>query len=802
MAMVPGRVAILLAGAYLQVTAFAQSAPDQRAFLNKYCVGCHSEKVKTAGLVLENIDVARVADHSETWEKMVRKIRVASMPPVGLPRPDAATSAGFVASIETALDRAAAGHPNPGRATVHRLNRTEFANSVRDLLALEVDTRSLLPADDTDKHGFDNNADVLSISPALLERYMSAARKVSRLAVGRTDVEPVISIYNVSRTSNQDERASEEAPFASRGGIAVQHYFPADGEYTVKVRLQRNLYGMVRGLGQAHQMDVRLDGRRIKMFTIGGEDKGTPPPLSFGGTVDTDPEWEKYARSADEGLEVRFSAKAGKGVVAASFLATVRAPDGIAQPRLSDLGFGHDTDEMYDLHPLVENVAITGPYQVSGVADTPSRRRIFVCRPPNAAAEERCANQILSALIRRAYRRPVKPADLDRLMGFYKAKAQEPFDARIEFALRRILSSPEFLFRIERDPPNVAPGTPYTLNDFELASRLSFFLWSSIPDDELLDIAASGKLHDPAVLGKQVRRMLADGRSRALVDNFAGQWLALRNIRNVTPDPDVFPEFDDNLRDAFEQETQLFLSSQIREDRSLIEMLTANYTFANQRLARHYQIPGIYGERFRKVVFDGSQPRGGLLGQGSLLTVTSYPNRTSPVLRGKWLLENFLNSPPPDPPANVPALKENSAGAQPRTVRERLEEHRKNPSCAVCHAPMDPLGFALENFDAIGAWRTNDSGNPVDSTSALPGRAPFQGVAGLRNTLATDYKDQFLRAVIERLLSYAIGRETDSIDMPTIRAITREADPRDYRWSAVIESIVKSTPFQMRRSEL
>ena len=807
------RMGILLVGGYLQMTALpaaqsaaptatkaaAPEASDPHAFINKYCIGCHNEKLKIGGLVLENADVAHVADRADTWEKVVRKVRVGAMPPVGLPRPDAATSAGFVSVLETSLDRAAAGHPNPGRATIHRLNRTEFTNAIRDLLALDIDSRSLLPADDTDKHGFDNNADVLSISPALLERYISAARKVSRLAVGHADADTVISTFSVTRTTNQDSRISDDTPFASQGGTAIHYYFPADGEYAIRIKLQRNLYGMIRGLGEAHQLDVRVDGKRIKMFTVGGETHGTPAPLGFGGSLDADPDWERYVRSADDGLEVRFPAKAGQRVVAVSFLSTVWAQDDIAQPR--ELGFGHDTDELYDLNPLVESVTIAGPYQASGVPDTPSRAKIFVCRPANASAEDRCANQILSGLARRAYRRPLKPADVEYLMHFYKSKASEPFETRIEFALRTILSSPEFLFRIERDPPNVAAGAAYALDDVELASRLSFFLWSSIPDDELLDVAASGKLRDSAVLGKQVRRMLADQRSKALVDNFAGQWLALRNIRNVTPDPDVFPDFDDNLRDAFEQETRLFLTSQIREDRGLMELLTANYTFVNERLARQYQIPGIYGERFRKVVFDSTQQRGGLLGQGSLLTVTSYPNRTSPVLRGKWLLENFLNSPPPAPPANVPALKENSAGAQPRTVRERLEEHRKNPTCAACHAPMDPLGFALENFDAIGGWRTSDSGNPVDSTGALPGRAPFQGVAGLRNILITDYKDQFLRAVIERLLSYAIGRDTDSFDMPTIRAIAREAATHDYRWSAVIEGIVRSSPFEMRRSE-
>jgi mono/diheme cytochrome c family protein len=797
---------IALASQYLWIfslnAAQAQPASDaagQRALLNKYCAACHSEKLKTAGLVLENADLVHVGEHADSWETVVRKLRVGAMPPVGLPQPDASSRRAFVTSIETALDRTAKAHPNPGRSTVHRLNRTEFANAVRDLLNLEIDARSLLPADDTDKHGFDNNADVLSISPALLERYMSAARKVSRMAVGGNAAEAVITSYSVPRTLNQDSRMSQDTPFGSQGGIAVRHYFPADGEYTFKITLQRNLYGMIRGLGSAQKLDLRIDGKRIKPFSVGGEERGSPPPLGFGGSLDSDPNWERYSRTADESLEVRVPVKAGRRVVSVSFLAQTWAVDDVAQPQ--ELGFGRDTDEMYDQNPAVESITITGPYQSEAALDTLSRLRIFVCRPQRASDEEGCAHQILSTLARRAYRRPVSPAEIESLMKFYRAKNSETFDARIEFALRVILSQPAFLFRMERDPANATPGSSYQLSDIEVASRLSFFLWSSIPDDELLDLATARKLRDPGALSKQVHRMLADRRSQALVDNFAGQWLAVRNIRNVTPDPDLYPEFDDNLRDALEQETQLFLASQIRDDRSLLELLTANYTFVNERLAQHYGIPGIYGERFRKVTFDGNQPRGGLLAQGSLLTVTSYPNRTSPVLRGKWLLENFLNSPPPAPPANVPALKENTAGAQPRTVRERLEEHRKIPTCAACHAPMDPLGFALENFNAIGGWRSTESGSPVDATGTLPGHVPFQGFDGLRSLLTTDYKDQFLRAVIERLLSYALGRDSDYFDMPTIREIQREASSRNYQWSAVIEGIVKSIPFQMRRFE-
>jgi mono/diheme cytochrome c family protein len=794
---------VTVAAGYLQLQAVSGAAPqtgsERRALIDQYCVTCHNGRLKTAGLDLETLDLSDVSANADVWEKVTAKLRSGSMPPVGRPRPDAATAGAFVASLETALDRVALAHPNPGRAVVHRLNRTEYANAVRDLLALEIDSRSLLPGDDADKNGFDNIGDILSISPVLLERYMSAARQISRLALGRPTTDPKITRYDVPKTLQQDERLADDLPFGSRGGTAIHHYFPVDGEYLIKVRLQRNLYDVIRGIARPHQLDLRLDGARAKVFTIGGEDHGETAPVAFGGTIDGSPEWEKYARQADAALEVRLPVKAGNRIVAAAFLSDLWMPDEVLQPR--QVGFGRDTNELFDGMPALDSLTVTGPFNTAGPGDTPSRRKVFACRPNRSADEDACAREILTTLARRAYRGQATESDLQTLDRFYKSRSGDRFDARIELALQMILTSPKFLFRVERDPANVASGTPYRVSDLELASRLSFFLWSSIPDEELLGLASRGRLKDPATLERQVRRMLADTRSSALVDNFASQWLVLRNVRDVTPDPDVFPDFDENLRDAFERETQLFVASQIAEDRSVVELVSANYTFVNERLARHYRIPNVYGDRFRRITFTDQEARGGLLTQGSLLTVTSYPNRTSPVLRGKWLLENFIGAPPPEPPPNVPALKEKGEGGQPETVRERLEAHRKNPPCSTCHAPMDPLGFALENFDAIGAWRTSESGAPIDSTGTLPSGVQFQGVAGLRQVLTTTYRDQFVRTVIEKLLIYSLGRGVERSDMPAVRAIVRQTAASNYRWSAVIQAVVTSVPFQMRRSE-
>jgi hypothetical protein len=797
------------------------SAAGGPELMKQYCFGCHNDRAKIGGLSLEHVDLADVGSHADVLERVVRKLQSGQMPPVGRPRPEAAAASTFVSSLEGALDRAAAAQPNPGRPVTHRLTRTEYGNAIRDLLALEIDARSLLPADDTDQHGFDNNSEVLSISPALLERYLAAARTVSRFAVGRSATAPRIDTYSIPDRMIQDDRVSDRLPFGSRGGAAVSHYFPVDGEYVMILRLQTTLYHAVRGLADPHTIDVRLDRQRIKTFTVGGK-AVKPPPASFAGTLTWNPEWETYANNADEGLEVRFAAKAGTHTIGISFVKQAWEPEDIAQPPRTGWGFG--TDEMFDGSPGLSSVTVEGPFSDAGPGDTPSRRRIFVCRPkqereedgpasakPSArprrsspevqASEDGCARTILTGLARRAYRRPPTGADVDTLMSFYeRGRRAGTFDSGIESALQRLFISPDFLFRLELDPAGSAPGAPHKISDVELASRLSFFLWSSIPDDELLDAATRGTLGTPAGLERQVRRMMADPRSKALVDNFAAEWLQLRDLRNAVPDPDLFPGFDENLRDAFRQETELFIDDQIRNDRGVPDLLSANYTFVNEHLAEHYGLRDVYGSRFRRVELTDGQ-RGGLLGQGSVLTITSYPNRTSPVLRGKWLLENILGTPPPPPPPDVPALKDRGANGQRQSVRQRLEEHRQNPVCATCHSQMDPLGFALEHFDAVGGWRSQDDGRtPVDASGALPSGDTFDGLPGLRALLLAR-KAQFVSTVTERLLGFAVGRGVEYYDRPAVRAILRDAAARDYKWSAIIIGVVRSTPFQMRRTE-
>ena len=781
-----------------------QAPPStHRALLDRYCVTCHNARLRTAGLELDTADLADLGGGAEVWEKVVRKLRADAMPPPGRPRPDAATRAEFASWLETALDREAAAHPNPGRPAIHRLNRTEYVNAVRDLLGLEVDARSLLPGDNADVHGFDNNADILSISPLLMERYLSAARKISRLVVGRVR-NPDFHQHRVHKWMVQEDRMNDDLPFGSRGGASVPYFFPADGEYEVQVELQRTGNQHIKGLGSEHQLDVRLDGALIERFTIGGEEwVELAPPESYSGNINVGLEWEDYSHNMDRDLKVRFPVQAGRRVVGVSFVGRQWELEGVivTQPQV---GVSLSRNEIPDGNPSVASVTISGPSTVTGPGeDTLPRRKIFVCQPSSGADEaedEACAREILSTLARRAYRRPVTEEDVQTLLRFHEAgRAEGGFEAGIQFALERLLVSPGFLFRIEADPAREAGTAVHRISDLELASRLSFFLWSSIPDDALLDVAARDGLEDPAVLEQQVRRMIADPRSRALVDNFAGQWLAVRNVRDVVPDSQLFPEFDENLREAFQQETELFMESQLREDRSLLRLLDADYTFVNERLARHYGIPNVYGNRFRRVTLPDAE-RGGLLGHGSILTVTSYANRTSPVLRGKWLLDNFLGAPPPAPPPDIPALGENTATRTPTSVRERLEEHRRNPACAVCHAPMDPLGFALENFDAIGAWRTTDALNPVDASASLPDGTRFEGPAGLR-TLLLSKREQFVRTVTEKLLTYALGREIEYYDAPVVRQITRAAAADDYRWSSLILEIVKSMPFQMRRSE-
>ena len=780
----------------------SQSAPSPaaqyRAVLDRYCVTCHNERLRTAELLLDKMDVANVTANAEVWEKVIRKLRTAAMPPVGMPRPDPATYDGFATYLETTLDNAAAANPNPGRPTVSRLNRAEYVNAVRDLLAVDpasIDIPSFLPADDSG-FGFDNIGDVLSVSPVLLERYMSVAQRLRRLAIGDPTIRPESKTYSVPTLLMQDDRMGERLPFGSRGGIAINHHFALDGEYEIKILLQRDPDNFVKGLGEARQMDIRVDGQRVKVFTVGGVHKGRSE-TAFGTYGDN--EQTEYERNADVGLEVRFPAKAGTQVVAVTFLNETSMPEGPWRPRQTGMGAAAKYKDYTQGEPAIASVVVSGPFDSTGPGETSSRNRIFVCQPTGPQDEEACAKKILTNLARRAYRRPATEREMRTLLTFYdEGKTQGGFEAGIGTALRRVLVSPSFLFHVEMDPDNPAPGSAYRISDFEMASRISFFLWSSIPDDELLSVAERGQLRDPAVLERQVRRMLADPRLDSLVNNFAGQWLFLRNVAAASPDPETFPDFEENLREALLQETTLFFASTLRENRSLLDLLNADYTFMNERLARHYGVPNVYGSHFRRVKL-ADENRRGLLGQGSVLLVTSYATRTSPTLRGKFVLENILGAPLPPPPANVPSLQDRDESGKILSVREILEKHRANPVCASCHSRMDPLGFALDNFDAIGQWRDTASGTPIDASGVLPDGTKFKGVGELR-ALLLKQPEQFAITVTEKLLTYGLGRGVEYYDQPAVRKIVREAAPDNYRWASIVAGIIKSTPFQMRRS--
>ena len=756
----------------------------QRALLDRYCVTCHSDQLETGGLSLQGLDTADVGSHPDVWEKVVRKLRAGSMPPQPRPRPDPAAYAGLRSWLEQELDRTAAAAPNPGRTeALHRLSRTEYRNVVRDLLDLDVDVTDLLPADDT-SYGFDNIAGVLGISPTLMERYLAAARKISRLAVGSPVPSPIAETFRVASDLGQDAQLAG-LPFGTRGGALIDFNFPEDAEYVISVVPDGPLYI------EPHELEVTLDGERVELFTIGrtlapGERRG------------------EYAAEADA-RELRLRVNAGPHQVGIAFLQkTAAEPERTRKLYLRPFtGEGSGGDSRYQ--PYVDRVTITGPFESSGsrpAVDTPSRARLFICRPRPGDAESAsaCATEILSTLARRAFRRPVDGDDVQRLLTFFdQGAASGGFDAGIELALRRLLVSPEFLFRIVEDPDGAAPGTPYALSNLELASRLSFFLWSSIPDDELLDTAIRGELQDPAVLEAQTRRMLADSRAHALVTNFAGQWLSLRNAAAVQPDEDLFPDFGEDLRRGFRRETELLFESILQENRSVVDLLAADYTFLNERLARHYGIPNVRGSHFRRVTLD-DPARGGLLGHGSILTVTSYANRTSPVLRGKWVLENILGTPPPPPPADVPPLEASTDG-QTLTMREAMAQHRANPVCASCHQLMDPPGLALEPFDAIGRWRTpNERIESADLSGVLPDGATFDGPAGLKQALLA-HPDRFVTTVTEKLLTYAVGRGVEYYDAPAVRAITRAAAPENYRLTSLILGVVKSVPFRMRSTQ-
>jgi hypothetical protein len=750
------------------------------------------------------MDVADPAARADVWERVIARLRAQSMPPAGMPRPDAATYQAVATSLEAAIDRAWAAAPNPGRiSAVHRLNRVEYNNAIRDLFALDIDVTSKLPGDETADGSFDNLADVLSISTAHLERYLSVGRQVTRLAVGLPPTVPAVDRFEIPLHVVQDDRQSEDLPFGSRGGMAIRHDFPVDGEYVIKVRLRRQYQDYVMGMGWPQQLDLRLDGALVKRFAVGGEAKGRPAAASYAGDGEPgfagDPEWEKYMQEdADAGLEVRMHIPAGPRLVGVSFVRQMWEPEGLPQPL--QRGRVLTNDQIYMGYASVGAVSIAGPYSGPGSAkDTPSRRAIFVCEPRRTSDERDCAAKILSKIARLAYRRPVAPSDVGTLLQFFADGRRDgrSFDAGIQFALERVLVDPEFLLRVHRDQP---AREPYRLTDLELASRLSFFLWNSIPDEGLLGAAERRQLSKPDVFDGQVRRMLADPRAtRALVGNFAAQWLNLRRVREVIVDPDLYPDFDESLLQAFEEETRLFLTSTLAEDRSVLDLLRADYTFVNERLARHYGIAGIYGSRFRRVPLPALDRRGGLLGHGSILATTSYPNRTSPVLRGKWLLDNILGAPPPPPPPGVSTtLEEPTASAVPPTIRERLAQHRTNAGCASCHAAIDPLGFALENFDAIGGWRTTDeSGRAVEASGTTASGATVQGLSGLR-ALLLEQPEQFPTTVTAKLLAYALGRRLEYYDRPAVRQIVRDAAARDYRWSSLIMGVVKSPAFLMR----
>ncbi len=768
-----------------------QAAPTQvtdpsseRALLNQYCVVCHNQKLKTAGLELDKMDTANVAVHAEKWELVVRKLRSGMMPPSGMPRPSWNTYESMVTWLEGQLDKNASTHlPPPG---LHRLNRTEYANVIHDMLALDIDPTKYLPSDDSTR-GFDNIAGALALSPALLEGYTAAAAKISRIAMGDVN-EPALASYRVPSDTTQDYHI-EGLPFGTRGGLVVQHEFPADGDYVFKVfPINKGLMDNNTAFGEitGEKLELLVDGQRVHLYDW-DKDVARGKPV-HGGTAD-----------------VHFQVKAGLHTVGVTFLATQLAPS-----QDLDEHFLRSTIETgglpgFKFYPHVGKMEILGPFKPAGASDSPSAKKIFVCHPANASQETACAKKIVDTLARHAFRRPVTPDDTETLMTFYQQGRNDgTFDTGIERALQRILADPEFVFRKEAEPANVAAGQTYHISDLELASRLSFFLWSSIPDDELIDVAAHNKLHEPAVLDQQVHRMLADARADRLVINFAGQWLNLRALSTWSPTVSIFPDFDDNLRLAMRRETELFVGSIVHEDRSVIDLLDANYTYLNERLAKHYGIPGVYGSDFRRVDFTPDfDMRRGLLGQASIETISSYPQRTTPTVRGKTIMHIFLGVDPPDPPPNVPTLKDQGTavhgGAKP-TMRQQMEMHRKNPPCSTCHKIMDPIGFSMENFDAVGTWRTTDNGSPIDPTGTLVDGSKLDGVKGMREALLR-YSPQFVRVVAEKLFIYALGRGTEYYDMPLIRSIVRESESNNYRFSSLILGIVKSEPFQVNQKQ-
>lgn len=749
------------------------SAPALAGFVDHYCADCHDPDSKKGDLDLVTLCRNPVQTQSEGWEKVVRQLRARQMPPSDKKRPSEREYNAVLDRLEGELDSFYVRRPDPGRTeSLRRLNRTEYQNAIRDLLALDVDAASLLPKDDAG-HGFDN-VTVSTLSPTLLDRYLSAAQKISRLAVGsvqRVGGDTFRPAPDLTQESHVDG-----LPFGTRGGMCIPYTFPQDAEYEVQVRLTRDRNDEVEGLRERHQMDVLLDGERCASFSI-------------------EPPKDRNFDAVDRHLKARIRVKAGPHRVGVTF---VKQSGSLIETLREPYHVHFNMHRHPRLGPAVYQVSINGPYEAEGPGTSPSRQRIFIVRPSKPEQEESCAKQIFLALARRAYRRPVTDEDIEKPLSFFHAARQESgFDGGIEAGLAAILVSPNFLLRIEKDPENVAGQRAYRISDLELASRLSFFLWSSLPDETLLTLAERGELHQSGVLEKQTRRMLADPRAKALASNFAGQWLYLRNLDSFTPDLRLFPDFDDNLRQALKQETELFFDSVVREDRSVLTLLKADYTFLNQRLAEHYGIPNVYGSRLRRVVVAG-QGRGGLLRQGSVLAVTSYATRTSPVMRGKWILDNLMGTPPPPPPGNVPALKDNAIAAN-LSVRERLAEHRANPQCASCHKRIDPPGFALENFDAVGRWRRLEEGKAVDASGGLPDGSECMGVDALEQGLL-QRPELFVGTLTEKLMTFALGRGVDAHDAPAIRTIVRDAKAHENKFSAVVIGITQSIPFTMRRS--
>jgi len=776
------RAPMVILLALVQAVGIAGSSNGSKSlFLAEYCTACHNNRQRVSGLSLENLKANEIGTDAELWETVLEKLKAREMPPAGLPRPSQAAEKQFTDWLESELGHVAAANPNPGHPTIHRLNRNEYSNAVRDLLDLDVKPGDDLPLDDSG-YGFDNIGDVLSFSPVLLERYMSVARTVASLAVGSLDEKPAINTFAPPREASTkgkpkellNDRISDDLPFGSAGGISVEYVFPANGDYVFKIGLPGS--------------------------TVGFDDDGAAP--------------------VGQVLELRSRISAGMHRVGATFVRSGAVPELFASP-VKGSGLPRSTAasssktqldlridgvrlKLYEIPegehgPVITDLSIAGPYHVTGLGRSVSRERIFVCTPASRNQEEPCARRILALLARRAFRRPINENELRSLLAVYQAgRAQGNFNSGIELALRAILVSPDFLFRREQDPTGASPGSVHRISDVELASRLSFFLWSSIPDDQLLDLAEQGRLKDPAILERQVARMLQDPKSMAFVTNFAGQWLYLRNLDTQKPDPDDFPDFDNSLRDAFRTETELFFRSILRENRPVTDLLEANYTFLNQRLAQFYKIHGVYGPQFRRVELTDPN-RFGILGQGSILTVTSYPNRTSVVVRGKWVLENLLGTPPPPQPQNVPSLDAHGKNGK-LSMRQAMEQHRANPACASCHTRMDPIGFALENYDGIGAWRDTENGLLIDASGKLPDGSVFQGPAGLRHLLTGPYRNQFTMTFAEKLMTYALGRGVEWYDKPALRSVVREAAKHDSTMPAIIDAIVNSPEFQMRRS--